>query len=48
MQLHVYILVKCDITVEEDGGTRVTFRNYAPFIKCITKIDGTTIDDAKN
>ena len=48
MILHAYILVKCDITVEGDNETPVTFRNYAPFIKCITKIDGTTIDDAKN
>ena len=28
--------------------TQVAFKNCAPFTKCITKIDGTTIDDAEN
>ena len=27
---------------------QVTFKNYASFIKCITKNDGTAIDDAKD
>ena len=27
---------------------QVAFKNFAPFIKCITKIDGTKIDDTKN
>ena len=26
----------------------VAFKNCAPFIKCITKIDGTTLDDAEH
>ena len=26
----------------------VAFKNCAPFTKCITKIDGTTIDDAED
>ena len=29
-------------------AARVAFKNCASFIKCIIKIDGTTIDDAKN
>ena len=28
--------------------TQVAFKNCAPFTKCITKIDGTTIDDAED
>ena len=28
--------------------TEVAFKNCAPFSKCITKIDGTTIYDAKD
>ena len=28
-------------------ATQVSFKNCAPFTKCITKIDGTTIDDAE-
>ena len=27
---------------------QVSFKNCAPFTKCITKIDGTTIDDAED
>ena len=27
---------------------QVAFKKYAPFTKCITKIDGTTIDDAED
>ena len=27
-------------------ATQVAFKNCAPFTKCITNIDGTTIDDA--
>ena len=27
---------------------KAAFKNCAPFIKCITKIDGTTIDDAED
>ena len=28
--------------------TQAAFKNCAPFTKCTTKIDGTTIDDAEN
>ena len=29
-------------------STEVAFKNCAPFIKCITKIDGTTIDGVED
>ena len=28
--------------------TQLAFKNCAPFIKCITKIDGTIMDDAED
>ena len=31
-----------------DNGTQVAFENCALFIKCITKSDGTTKDDAQD
>ena len=41
------ILVGDDIiTTAHKNPTPVAFKNSRPFIKCITKIDGTTIDDA--
>ena len=41
-----YILVRSDITIiRRNIATRVTLKNCALFIKCITKINGTTIDD---
>ena len=43
-----YILVKGNITIAGNIATRVAFKNCAPFIKCITKIDGTTIDYAED
>ena len=42
-----YILVTGDITVVAAPATQVAFKNCAPFIKYITKIDGTTIDDLR-
>ena len=42
-----YFLVSGDITVTPAPATQVSFKNCAPFTKCITKIDGTTIDDAE-
>ena len=39
-----YILVRSDITIIRHNVTQAAFKNCAPFIKCITKIDGTTID----
>ena len=43
-----YILVRMDIIVTVAPATQVAFKNCAPFTKCITKIDGTTIDDAED
>ena len=44
-----YILVKGDIvTTEYNIPTQLAFKNCAPFIKSITTIDGTTINDAED
>ena len=43
-----YILVTGNISIIGDNEHRVAFKNCAPFTMCITKIDGTTIDDAEN
>ena len=43
-----YILVKGDITVTAAPEIQVAFKNCAPFTKCITKINGTTIDHAEH
>ena len=43
-----YILVRGNITIAGHQVTQVAFKNCAPFTKCITKIDGTTIDDAED
>ena len=41
-------IVLHDITVTAAPETQVSFKNCAPFTKCITKIDGTTIDNAED
>ena len=43
-----YILVRGDIAATVAPATQVAFKNCAPFTKCITKIDETTIDDAED
>ena len=43
-----YILVKGDITVTAVSATQVSFKNCASFTKCITKLDGATIDNAEH
>ena len=43
-----YILVIGNITVTTAPTTQVAFKNCAPFTKCVTKIDGTTIDYAED
>ena len=43
-----YILVAGDFTVAAASTTQVAFKYCAPFTKCITKNDGTTIHDAEN
>ena len=42
-----FILVKGDITIKGHQVTQLAFKNCAPFIKCITKIDGATIDEVE-
>ena len=44
----IYILLRGDITVEAGDETEVIFKNCAPFTKCITIIDGITIDNAED
>ena len=44
----VYILVNGDITVIAAPATQVSFKNCAPFTKCVTKIDGIAVDDAED
>ena len=41
-----YILVRGDITIIRHQATQVIFTNCAPYTKCITKVNGTTIDHA--
>ena len=43
-----YILVRSDITVAAAPATQVLFKHWAPFTRCITKINGTTTDDAED
>ena len=47
-----YIMVKGDITVTNPNSAKrnkaVAFKNNAPFINCISKIDGIKIDNAKD
>ena len=47
-----YIVVKVDITVTEPDYTKrnksITFKNNAPFINCISKINGAKIDNAED
>ena len=43
-----YILVIDDITVIAAPAAQVAFNNCEAFTKCITKIDGITIDDAED
>ena len=44
-----YILVMGDIiTTAHNIPTPVAFKIWAAFIKCIKKIDGTTVDDAED
>ena len=43
-----YILVKGNISVTAAPITPANFKNSAPITKCLTKINGATIDDAEN
>ena len=42
------ILIRVDITVTAGGATQVSFKNWATLTTCITKIDGTRMDDAED
>ena len=42
------VLVRGNITIIGHQGTQGAIKNYAPFTKYITKIDWTTLDDAKS
>ena len=44
---NTYILVRANIAIIGHQVTQVACKNCAPFTKCITKIEGTTIDDAE-
>ena len=44
----VNILGRGNITITGDQVTQVALKNCAPFTNCITKINRTTIDDAKD
>ena len=43
-----YILIMGDINIVNNNGTQAALNNCAPFTKCITKINGTTVDDAED
>ena len=43
-----HILIKGNITNAGNIKVRVSFKNCASFIKCIAKMDGTTIDDPED
>ena len=44
-----YILEKGDITIiGRNLATEVAFKSFAPFTKCITKINETAINDAED
>ena len=43
-----YILVRGNITIIGHQSTQVAFKNCPPFTRRITKIDGTTTDDAED
>ena len=46
--IDAYILVRGNITIIGHQVTQIPFKNCVPFIKCITEIDRTTIDDAED
>ena len=45
---NLYTLVRGDITIIGHQATQAAFKNCAPPTKFITKIDGTTTDDAED
>ena len=45
---NAYILVICNISIKRHQATQVAFKNCVPFTWCITKINGTILDDAEH
>ena len=45
---HAFILLRGNIAIAWDNGDEVAFRRCNPFIKRITKINGTSLDDAED
>ena len=45
---NAYILVRCGTTIIAHAATQKAWKSYAPFTKCITKIDGTIVHDAED
>ena len=48
-----YIVVEGDITLEDDNDANkqnktIAFKNNAPFINCISKINGVKVDNAED
>ena len=43
--IYAYILVSDNITTVGDDGAEVALNNCETFVKCITKINGTTMED---
>ena len=43
--IYAYILVSDNITTVGDDGAEVALSNCETFVKCITKINGTTMED---
>ena len=42
------ILLRVSIAIARNVATRLAFKNCAPLIKCIPKIDGTILEDAED
>ena len=43
-----FMLVRGNNVVVRNLATEIAFKDCAPFIKCITKIDGATIENAED
>ena len=43
-----FLLVRGNTKIAENATARIAFKSSAPFTKCITKIDGTKIDETEN
>ena len=43
-----YILARSEISIVRNNGTEIAFKNCAPLIKFIAKINATTIDEPED